>query len=611
MAQATLTRNGRTKQASRPQRVSPIRLWIMLGLFTLFGGYNLFTVFKLQVLQYTDMSTRAEERIKRKETIQPRRGLIYDTRGQLLAGNATAYDVYVDLTHKQTDAELHEIADLLAPTLDQNGQTMFNLFKSQLAANVNYVKVAGKVDTAKHDKVKDLASRYTSIIKPVVNFEIQSLRTYPNVTPYGVGGLAASVLGFTDGDGVGQYGVEGFYNAKLGGEAGWIDAEWDAYGNPLVLQQPDMQPAVDGADVTLTIDSAIQYLVERELKASIDEFKADSGYAIVQDPNTGAILAMANYPTFDPNKFNEVDEKDYGLFKNPTVSDIREPGSTLKILTYAAAIDAGAVLSTTGFYGTGCVTKYGSVLCNAEHTDWGWETMAQGLGRSDNVAAMFAAEKLGSDKYYEYLKNFGVGKLTGIDLSGETPGLVSWPDSDGYSPVDFYTSAFGQGTATSPIELVNAISAVANGGVLLRPYVMKSITKDGQVIASSSRQEVRRVVSTSAAQDIADMLSTGVESGMVARFAAVPGYHVSVKTGTADVRLENGVGYTGYTFASAAGFAPSHNPQFTLYIGIMHPRTSPWGENTTSVSWGRLAKEILLYMKVQPTEPLPTPTPAP
>lgn len=586
-----------------------MRLWVMLGIFTIFGGYNLFTVFKLQVLEYKNLSTLAEDRIKRKETIYPRRGLIYDSRGQLLAGNATAYDVYVDLTHQKKDADLHEIADLLAPVLDQNAQTMFARFKDLIDQGITYAKVASKVTPEKRDKVKDLASRYEDIIKPVVNFEVQSLRQYPNTTPYGVGGLAASILGFTDSENVGHYGVEEFYNTKLAGEAGWIDAERDAYGNPLVLQQPEMQPAVDGSDVVLTIDSAIQYLVERELKASIDEFKADSGYALVQDPNTGAILAMANYPTFDPNRFGQVEN--YELFKNPMVTDIREPGSTMKILTYAAAIDAGAVVSTTGMYGTACVLKYGISLCNASRSEFGWQTMTQGLGRSDNVAAMFAAEKLGPEKFYEYIKNFGIGTRTGIDLSGEVGGQVSWPGSEYYSPVDFYTTAFGQSAATTPVQLVNAVSAVANGGTLLKPYIMKEIRNGDEVVAQGGREEIRQVVSPSTSRDIADMLSGGVEGGLVARLAAVPGYHVSVKTGTADVLNDNGIGYTGYTFASAMGFAPSHNPQFTLYIGIMHPRTSPWGENTTSVSWGRLAKELLLYMKVQPSEPLPTPTAEP
>jgi cell division protein FtsI/penicillin-binding protein 2 len=590
--------------------VSSIRLWIMLAIFTIFGLYNLFTVFKLQILQYNDLSTRAEQRIKRKETLVPRRGLIYDTRGQLLAGNATAYDVYVDLTHRKKDAQLHEIADLLAPTLNQNPQTMFTRFGDMLDQGVNYVKVANRIDPAKRDKIEELAERYDDVLGPVVNYETQSLRNYPNTAPHGGGGLAASLLGFTDYDNVGHYGIEEFYNAKLAGEAGWIDAERDAYGNPLVLQQPEMQPAVDGSDLVLTIDSAVQYLVERELKASIEEFKADSGYAIVQDPSTGAILAIADYPTFDANKFNEV--TNYELFKNPAVTDVREPGSTMKVLTYAAAIDAGAVMSSTGMYGTACVYKYSERLCNATFTEWGWQTMMQGLGRSDNVAAMFAAEQLGPDKYYEYIKRFGIGTRTGIDLSGEVAGLVSWPGSEYYSPVDFYTTAFGQSAATTPIQLVNAVSAVANGGVLLKPYVMKEIRAGGEVVDAGERQEVRRVIDATTSRDIADMLAYGVENGMVARFSAVPGYHVSVKTGTANVLNDNGIGYKdGVTFASAMGFAPSHNPRFTLYIGIMHPRTSPWGENTTSVSWGRLAKELLLYMKVQPTGPLPTPTAGP
>lgn len=607
MAQATLTGGNRGKQAARPQRVSSTRLWMILVVFTLFAGYNLFTVFKLQVLQYNDLSSRAELGIKRKDTLIPRRGLIYDTRGQLLAGNATAYDVYVDLTHVTADADLHEIADLLAPTLGQDAQAMFTKFRDTLDQKITYSKVASRVDEATRTKVTDLGTRYQDIIKPVVNFEVQSLRNYPNVGADGVSGLAASVLGFADYDNQGHYGVEEYYNSQLAGEAGWIDAERDAFGNPLALEQPETQPAVDGSDLVLTIDSGVQYLVERGLLDAIKTYKADSGYAIVQDPNTGAILAMANSPSFNPNKFNT--ETNYENFKNPGVTDVREPGSTMKILTYSSAIDAGAIMSTTTMVGTACVYPYGIELCNATRTAWGPQTMAQGLGRSDNVAAIFAAEQLGPDKFYEYIKNFGIGTRTGIDMAGETAGIVNWPDSPKYSPIDFYTAAFGQGPADTPIQLVTAVSAVANGGMLLKPYVMQEIRNGDQVVAQGKRQEVRRVVSEQAAHDVAHMLATGVETGLVARLAAVDGYHVSVKTGTANVIGDNGQYLPDITFASAMGFAPTDNPRFVLYIGLMHPRTSQWGENTASAEWGKLGKELLMYMKVQPDRPLATPTP--
>ena len=609
MAQATLTGGNRGKQAARPQRVSSTRLWMILVAFALFAAYNLFTVFKLQVLQYNDLSSRAENGIKRKDTLIPRRGLIYDTKGQLLAGNATAYDVYVDLTHVTADADLHEISDLLAPTLGQDPQAMFAKFRDALDQKITYTKVASRVDEAMRGKVADLATRYQDIIKPVVNFEVQSLRNYPDLGADGVSGLAASVLGFTDYDNQGHYGVEEYYNSQLAGEAGWIDAERDAYGNPLALEQPETQPAVDGSDLVLTIDSGVQYLVERGLLDAIKEYKADSGYAIVQDPNTGAILAMANSPSFNPNKFNT--ETNYENFKNPAVTDVREPGSTMKILTYSSAIDAGAIMSTTTMVGTACVYPYGVELCNATRTAWGVQTMAQGLGRSDNVAAIFAAEQLGPDKFYEYMKSFGIGTRTGIDMAGETSGIVSWPDSKDYSPIDFDTTAFGQGTADTPIQLVTAVSAVANGGMLLKPYVMQEIRNGDQVVAQGKRQEVRRVVSEQAAHDVAHMLATGVETGLVARLAAVDGYHVSVKTGTANVIGDNGQYLDGITFASAMGFAPTDNPRFVLYIGLMHPRTSPWGENTASAEWGKLGKQLLMYMKVQPDRPMATPTATP
>ncbi|MEO8285941.1 MAG: penicillin-binding protein 2 [Chloroflexota bacterium] len=602
MAQTTL--NQRARQAARPRRVDGWRLWAMLLFFTVFGMYNIFTVFKLQVLQHGDLSAKAEERIKWKNTILPRRGLIYDTRGQLLAGNTTRNDVYIDKTHMQDDEDLHALVDLFAPELGQEPGKMFTHLKEAPGLNI---LVASRVEDAIADKVVEFRRSHREY-QYSITLDPQPLRQYPAFGPDGKAGLAASVLGFADLNNQGQYGIEEYYNAKLAGEAGWIDAERDSFGRPLALEQAQMLPAVDGSDLTLTLDSGMQYLTERELKRSIDEFKADSGYAMVQDPNTGAILAMANWPSFDPNLYSKV--TDFNLFKNPFVNDVREPGSTMKILTYASAIDAGAVMSTTSFYANACVTKYSATFCNATHTEWGNETMAEGLGRSDNVAAIFAADQLGETSYFDYLTAFGIGRRTGVDMAGEVAGLVSWPTSDGYSPVDFYSTAFGQSAATTPIQLVSAVSAVANGGKLFKPYIVREVKKDGQVVEENKPKEVRQVVKPSAARDIADMLSHGVESGMVARFAAVPGYHVSVKTGTA--QLAQAGGYLGDgSFASAMGWAPSHGAKFTLYIGLMNPKTSQWGENTSSVAWGRLAKELLLYMKVQPTMPIPTPTPAP
>jgi len=593
---ATNTLRQRAQQASRHRKLDSRRLWVVLIFFTLFAGYNAWKVFSVQVLDYGRLSTMAEGRIKWKDTLVPRRGLIYDANGQLLAGNTTAEDVYVDKTHAD-DEDLHKISDLLAPVIAQQPGDLYTRLKEAPGTNV---RVASRLNDADTAKVRDLLKKYPKELELKVSLDMQPMRHYP------ADKLAAPLLGFTDHENQGHYGVEEFYNGKLAGEAGWIIAEHDAFGRPLVLQQPESQPAKDGYDLVLTIDSAIQYMAERELQRSIQEFKAESGYVIVQDPNTGGILAMSNFPTFNPNDFSKV--TDYALFKNPVVNNVVEPGSTMKVLTYASAIDAGAVMSTTTFYGTAYLQRYGWTLWNATRTEWGNQSMTLGLGRSDNVASMFAAEKLGERKFYDYTKLFGIGKRTGIDLSGEVAGLITYPEDDGYSPINLYTNSFGQGAATTPIQLINAVSAVANGGRLLKPHVMKEIRQGDKVLEQFETTEVRRVLKPETARDIADMLAYGVENKLVARFSQVPGYHVSVKTGTAQI-VENGV-YTGDgSLASAMGFAPSHDAQFTLYIAFFNPRTSQWGENTASVSWGRLAKELLLYMNVQPTQPLPTPTP--
>lgn len=600
MASTTTTLNQRA-HAARPNKISTGRVAWVLVFFVLFGIYNTYRVFSVQVLQHEFLSLKAENLIKWPDEIPPRRGLIYDSRGQLLAGNITAHDVDVDISRHKDDESKRAIADRLAPILGQDREALFAKLKDVPEETIS-VRVATKVDDATVEKIRKLIEDEEDLFAFTISLRKVPLRQYPG------GSLAASLLGYTDYGNVGHYGVEEYYNNKLAGEAGWIIAEHDNQGRPLVLEEPEMQPAKDGSDLVLTIDSAVQYIAERGLKQAVEEYKAESGYVIVQDPNTGAILAMSNYPSYDPNLFYK--ETNYQRFMNVAVSNVVEPGSTMKVLTYASAIDAGAVLSTTSMYGTACVYKYKSQLCNATFTEWGWQTMLQGLGRSDNIASMFAVEKLGETKFYDYLQAFRIGRPTGIDVAGEVTGTLRLPTDADYSPVDMYTNSYGHGVSVTPLQLVNAVSTVANGGTVYKPYVMKEIRDGDQVAQKNEPQALGRAIKPETAREIADMLAYGVENKMVARLAAVPGYHVSVKTGTADI-LVNGSYGGGGTLASAAGFAPSHDARFTLYLALVRPTTSHWGETTASPTWGKIAKELLLYMKVQPTMPVSTPTPQP
>lgn len=601
MASTTTTLNQRA-HAARPNRISTKRvIWVLL-FFVAFGLYNTYRVFSLQVLQHEVLSLKAENLIKWPDKIPPRRGLIFDTRGQLLAGNITAHDVEVDISRHKEDKDKQAIADKLAPVLGQDPAAMFNRLKDVPAGTIS-VQVATKVDDATVEKIRKLIEDNDDLFAFTISMRKVPLRQYPGGT------LASSLLGYTDYANVGHYGVEEFYNEELAGVEGLITAEHDTQGRPLVLEKPDIVPATDGNDLVLTIDSAVQYIAERGLKQALEEYKAEGGYVIVQDPNTGAILAMANYPSYDPNVFYK--ESNYERFKNVSVSNIVEAGSTMKVLTYASAIDAGAVLSTTTVNIETCWYRYGWSMCNAEGKSWGIQTMTVGLGRSANVASMFAAERLGEQRFYDYMQAFHIGQPSGIDLAGEVEGTMWLPGDKDYSPVNLYTNSFGQGVSVTPVQLINAVSAVANGGTLYKPYVMKEIREGDKVIEQNEPQVLQHgVIKPETAYQIADMLAYGVENKLVARLARVPGYHVSVKTGTAEVP-----GCGSYcpdqSLASAIGFAPSHDPKFTLYIALYNPRTSQWGENTASPAWGKIARDLLLYMKVQPTEPVGTPTPQP
>jgi stage V sporulation protein D (sporulation-specific penicillin-binding protein) len=351
----------------------------------------------------------------------------------------------------------------------------------------------------------------------------------------------------------------------------------------------------------LTVDSTIQFQAQSVLDSAVTKNGADSGSVIVADPKTGKILAIANYPDFDPNHFNQV--TDPSVFNSEAVTGNYEPGSTFKAITMAAALDENKVTPTTTYTDTGSVNVDNYTIKNALPGARGVQTMTQVIDFSLNTGAIFAENQLGNPDFLKYVKAFGFGQKTGITLP-ETAGDIS--GLKGNIQVNYDTASFGQGITATPLQMLEAYTALANGGKMMKPYIVQSeIFPSGKTV-NTGPTEVGQIISPNAAAEVSAMLVDDVENGEGAK-AAVPGYYIAGKTGTAQVAGPDGKYIANDNIGSFIGYGPVEDPKFVMLIRIDHPRDVAFAESTAAPAWGQLAQFILNYMQVPPDRPLPTP----
>jgi len=543
-------------------------------------------LYALQVVAHEAYRELAEGQHSIFKKLVPKRGEIFlkDKNGlyPLAVNQETklAYAVPKQVSDPQKTAEL--IAPILG--LDEN----------ELKEKLNqpedmYEVLKQRLSEEEIQKIKDL--KLDGIL-----FSDEDYRYYPS------GSLASQVVGFVgwkENDFGGRYGVEAYFEKELKGEEGKVFQDRDAGGRWIPIGNKEVTPASDGANLVLSIDHIIQYESEKIIKGAVKKYEADSGSVIVMEPETGKILAMADYPNFNPNNYQEVE--DISVFKNSSVSDTYEPGSVFKPITIAAGLDNGKINPETTYSDTGAVNEAGYTIQNSDYKAYGTQTMTQVLEKSLNTGVIFVEKLIGNKNFAEYVRRFGFGEKTGIDLLGEESGNDRNLNNL-KSDIQFFTISFGQGIAMTPIQLITAYSAIANGGVLMKPQILdKIIWKDGEeeIIEPKS---VRRVISEKASLETAKMLESVVVNGHGKR-AGVPGYRVGGKTGTAQVASGNRKGYEeGINIGSFAGFAPIENPQFTVLVKIENPRTVEWAESSAAPAFGELMKFLLEYGNIPPTE---------
>jgi cell division protein FtsI/penicillin-binding protein 2 len=419
---------------------------------------------------------------------------------------------------------------------------------------------------------------------------------------YPEGSLASHLLGFVNNDGDGMYGFEGRYNDVLKGKEGNVVGEKDTLGRMIsLLEQKDPQ---DGVSYVLTVDRSVQYFVEKKLTEALEKYQADSGSVLIMDVKTGGIVAMASVPTFDPNNFREQADSNPGIFVNPAISHLYEPGSVFKTLSMASALDAGVVTPETEGTFSNMTVVDGYEIHTAEDKPFGTENMAQILQNSDNVGMVWVADKLGSDKLYDYVKKFGLINKTGIDLDTEVPGntypLKQWRN------ITRATVSFGQGISVTPIELLTAYATIANNGKYIYPHMIDKMVFPDGTEKKVEKQEGEQVISEKTAKIVAEMLFSVVENGH-SKKAAVPGFKVGAKTGTAQIvgpngyeKNETGLGIYNHTLA---GFAPTDDPRFTMIVKLERPKSAKYAESTAAPLFGEIASFLLNYhYRIAPTE---------
>ena len=430
-----------------------------------------------------------------------------------------------------------------------------------------------------------------------LDYLIEATRAYPEP---GFGGQVIGFLGRdSDGHPKGLYGLEGYFNDFLAGQPGQLYSQIDASGRFIGVGDRHFKPAIDGGDLVLTIDRTLQVKVCEILARGVEEFKADTGTAVVLEPKTGRVLAMCGAPDFYPGDYGNVE--DARVYNNTAIFQAYEPGSIFKPFTMAAAIDVGAVKPDDRFTDTGSEKFEDFTIHNAADKVFGNVSMIEVLEESINTGMVWVMRQMGHETLREYIHKFGFGQPTGIELKSEVAGTIK--SLDERSEVYAATAAFGQGLTVTPLQIVTAYAALANGGILMKPYIVDELRYADGTIEKTTPQEVRRVISPAASTTIGAMLVSVVEYGH-GKKAAVPGYYIGGKTGTAQIARHGVYSKTEFN-GSFAGYGPVDDPVFAMVVKVENPKDGViYAESTAAPIFGEIAQFILEYYGVAPNRPI-------
>lgn len=574
-------------------------------LSTIFAGVALMIAAQLVRIQVSPQASffidRGASYSREWHTVYPARGQIYDRWGRLLAGNRTVYEVGVELNQVRNP---ETIALTLMGVVQADYNDVFaaasQTYSSDPEKPAVYNVLADYVTEEQKEQIENMAEGFESEASSGRNkkedklpslrglvFKPHPQRSYPEK------GVASNVLGFVSREGRGYFGVEENFNDLLAGQPVSV---WKPVDPNKVEEAPDTPP---GASLILTIDREIQSMVEQVLDSAILETGSEAGSILVMHPRTGEIMAMAVTPRMDLNEY-----WNYGnVFEGSTpfnraVSQAYEPGSVYKVLTMAAALDSGTVEVDTPFLDTGIFEIGGIYIRNWNSGAWGPQTMLGCMQHSLNVCLAWVSSQVGPSQFYEYMKAFGIGRLTGIELGGEVPGRLKMPgDSDWYD-ADLGTNSFGQGVSATPLQMITAISAVANDGKMVAPRILRALVDRGHQF-NTSPQVVGMPINGQTARDLTDMLAISLETE--GSDSLVQGYRIAGKTGTAEIPTPYGYSSSA-TNASFVGWGPADDPRFIVYVWLNKPTTSPWGSVVAAPVFKQVVERLVVLIDLPPDD---------
>jgi cell division protein FtsI (penicillin-binding protein 3) len=551
------------------------KISIIGTLILIFLGVVSLKALDLQVFSRDRALKLAKRQHQKSYTLLPKRGRIYDINKKELAINIDTQSIYVN-------AKGIKDPEVFSKKLSEYLNLPQKVILDKINTKKPFVWIKRLVEP-------DVIAKIKGDDFPELGFIEEPKRVYPN------GNLLGQVLGFTNIDSKGIEGIEFKYDDLLTGKPGKISVKKDARGRKIMSTPYFLEPSVSGYDLVLTIDSQIQNIVEKELKEGVENAKADRGMALLMNPETGAILAMASYPFFDPNSYQDFDSE---TRRNLPIWFSFEPGSTMKVFTLASAMEENKVNPDTKFDCQNGRRKVGPAIIRDVHP-YGVLTVSQILEKSSNICASKIGETVGRDKLHDHLSSFGFGRRTGIDLSGESGGMMS--KASRWGPVELATISFGQGIAVTSMQIASALSAIANGGYLVKPYIVERIiTPHGKEITKNKPEVLSKVVSYDTAENITEMMEKVVESGTGKR-AAMSGYKVAGKTGTAQIPNPHTGGYYGHRYMSSfVGFGPADDPKVVLVVVVENPKNGSYGGTVAAPIFKGIVEKVLFYLGVPP-----------
>ena len=571
------------------------RIFYLMILMGIFGSIMFGKLVFVQVFQNKLYLEKANAQQSRKFDIPARRGQIY-----VNDGNGAVYPIALNQQLFLLAADPKFIKDP-SDTVNKLSRYLSNEetvdLQTKLSNKENrYLVIKKSLSSSDANEIKNLKL-------PGIILNSQDGRNYPE------GELFAHITGYVNQDGAGQYGIEQFLNPSLSGKGGVSRAITDSLGVPITSNENTIITPENGSDFVLTIDRNIQQMAATAIETAVKSNQADSGSIIVMDPKTGAIRAMVNYPSYDPNNYQAVTAADYFKFINSNITNQFEPGSGFKVITMAAGLDTGKVKPDTKYEDTGEAKIDDRVVNNANDKKYGISTMTDVIQKSLNTGVVFVLKQLGTDPdkitskgkevFFEYIKKFGFGERTGVELAGEAKGFIKKPD--GYN-VDYANMSFGQGISVTNLQLANSVSAIANGGTLYKPYIVDKETKaSGEIILSKPAVIRNDVMSRQSAAELAEMMKQVVQhgSGWPAR---TTGYSIAGKTGTAQVPKPDGTGYEeSKNIGSFVGFAPVEDPRFVILVRVNYPRVDGFAEKTTVPAFAEVARQLFMYYQIAPS----------